>query len=146
MHIACALGHNHAIRKHLARFVQTPHARKQLPVLKVPGHITRIHLEELLKMKCGSRIVTEFHAFKRQPITRKRVRRFISYKLFERFAPRLLCLGHNWKDRIITGAAPRAKRREWKARIEISRCLTRRRSDPPIGKRSTPKPAYRENQ
>jgi hypothetical protein len=62
----------------------------------------------------GSRVVAELHAFKRQPVTRKCIRRFIGYKLLERFTSRLLCLGHNWKDRIITGAAPRAKRREWK--------------------------------
>src|ERR1700756_2933756 len=106
MHVSRALSHNDAIRKQLARFVQTPHSRKQLPILKVAGHITGVHLEELLKVLSSSRIVAELHAFKCQAVARKRVRRFVSYKLFERFTPRLLCLGHNWKDRIITGAAP----------------------------------------
>ena len=93
MHVSRALRHHDTVRKHLARFVQTPHPRKQLPILKVAGHITRIHLEKLLEMKSSSRIIPELHAFKRQPVARKRVRRFIGYELFERFTPRLLCLG-----------------------------------------------------
>src|ERR1700729_4541215 len=80
-----------------------------LAELEEPRHIFRVGFQQLLEMRGGGVVVTQLHAFQRQPVTRESVSGFLSDKLFKHFAARLLCLGHRSKTRIIAGLRRRAK-------------------------------------
>jgi hypothetical protein len=57
----------------------------------------------------GSGAISQFYAFKRQPIPRERICRFLGDEAFQNFASRLLRLAH-FSLRIIAVAAMLAKR------------------------------------
>jgi hypothetical protein len=111
VHIPRSLSHDNAVGKQLARFILTADAGQELSKLEISGDVSWIRFEKFLKVKGGGRIVAEFHAFERESVAGKCVRRFIGDELLERFSARLLCLGHGLKERIIAVADSCAKRK-----------------------------------
>ena len=111
MHVAGVLGDHDSIRKQLACFVEPANSRQKLRELIVSRDVIRIRLKKFRKILVGGLVLADLGAFERQAVTRKRVRRLFSYKLFQNFAARLLCLGHRLEARIIAGLKTLAKRR-----------------------------------
>jgi hypothetical protein len=94
MRVAGLLGDDDAVGEHLSGFGESPETRQKLAKLKIPGYVTRMGCEQLLKMPGRSLIVTQLCTFECQAIPRKRIAWVRLDKPFEDLASRLLCLSH----------------------------------------------------
>lgn len=101
MHVSRLLRHDDAVRKQFPGFFQTPKPRQQLPELKVARYVVRIVMEEFLEMFRCRACVAFLRTFHRQPVSRKRIRRFLRDEPFQHFSSRFLGFGHGPKPRII---------------------------------------------
>ena len=100
VHVACVLSDYYAIGEDFPRLIEPSDAGKELAILKVSSHVTRVYFEELLEVFRSGLIVAEVHAFKRQAVARERICGFVGDKLLERGAARFLTLGH-WRMRVL---------------------------------------------
>ena len=79
--VARLLCDDHSVGEKFARLIDSPETRQVLAELEVSRDVLGMNFEEFVEVASGSRIVPQFHALEREPVTRKSIARLVGDEL-----------------------------------------------------------------
>ena len=94
VHIARLLRNHDPVGQKFAGLVESAQSSKELSELIVTCDVIGIRREEVVEVSGGCGTISQLHAFKRQPIPREGICRFLGDKVLQNFTSRLLRLRH----------------------------------------------------